>query len=220
MTNVERAKLFFPGARKEVRVQGITLLQSSEGEKRIKLDLLMPLDDGKQVGMPGWIGDAYDHIAKAETVEKYTKFDVELEAMSLYCHSTEDADKPMQTLFNGLLNSFSISRGKQDDDDEDLGGIGLKFTARIPSNPKLWSWLYPYHRNSIFVRFETTQADLELEHKPAEDKQLTLEQSAKNVQKHFGSKAGDEYDEERREANSKAHDAEFAGSRRRSAIAQ
>ncbi len=196
MTNAELARCFFPGTRKHLIVQGITLLQSAEGEKRIKLDLIMPLTDGSLVGMPSWIGEAFDHMGKEETVERFTKFDVELESMSLFVHTTEDADNPAQTLFNVLLSNFSMTREEQDEEEEDLSDVCLKFVAKAPSNPKLWAWIYPYHQNSIFVRFETTQPELAAS-APAEDKQMPL--------------VGDEFDGERRRASGKKHDREFAG---------
>ena len=196
MTNAELARCFFPGTRKHLIVYGIQLLQSSEGEKRIKLDLIMPFSDGSLVGMPSWIGEAYDHMGKADTVERFTKFDVELEAMSLFVHVTEDADKPAQTMYNVLLSGFTMTREEQDEDEEELTDVCLKFVAKVPANPKLWGWLYPYHRCSMFVRFETTQPELTDQPKP-ESAQMPL--------------VGDQFDGARRQANSKKHDKEFAG---------
>lgn len=192
---IDFCKTFYPGARKKLLVQGISLLQSSEGEKRIRMELVMPFGDGALVGTPTWIGEAYDHLSKEDTVERFTRFEMDLDGMSMFVFATEDQEKPMQTLYNVTLSDFSMVRKKQGDDEDELTDVTLKFVAKVPSNPKLWQWIYPYHRGSIFVRHESTQADLPIEVvKP--DTQMKL---------------GDEgYGEQRREATSKAHDPEFA----------
>lgn len=191
MTEGNFAKLFFPGTRTENLVQGITLLQSSEGEKRIKLDLLMSFPGGKVGSMPSYLGDPYEQLLKADTIARSTKLDLELESMSLFVYTTEDHDKTAQVLYNVLLNSFTMARDKQGEDEDELSEVCLKFVARVPSNPKLWAWLYAYHRGHLFVRFESTQAELDLKPTVADEQQLPL---------------GEHYEEERREATSKARD--------------
>lgn len=194
MTDYERAKLFFPQTRRELLVQDISLLETSGGEKRIRLELIMPFGDNKLVGMPSYIGDEYDHLVKEDSVASYSKLNLEFEAMSYFVFTTEDHDKAAQTLYNVHMTSFTMNHEKKKKDE--LADIYMKFVALVPSNPKLWSWLYPYHRNSIFVRFEPTQTEMEPE-KPAEaDKQLKL--------------GDDGYEKERRRATSKSQDAQFA----------
>lgn len=193
---IDFCKTFYPGARKKLLVQGISLLQSSEGEKRIRMELVMPFGDGALVGTPTWIGEAYDHLSKEDTVERFTKFEMDLDGMSMFVFATEDQEKPMQTLYNVTLSDFSMVRKKQGDDEDELTDVTLKFVAKVPSNPKLWQWIYPYHRGSIFVRHESTQADLPIEAAKPETQM----------------KLGDDgYEAARREATSGAHDGEFAG---------
>lgn len=194
---IDFGKTFFPGARKKLLVQGISLLQSSEGEKRIRLELVMPFGDGALVGTPTWIGEAYDHLSKADTVERFTKFEMDLDGMSMFVFPTEDHDKPMQTLFNVTMSDFSMVRKKQGEDEDELTDVTLKFVAKVPSNPKLWDWIYRYHRGSIFVRHESTQADLPMD-QPKDDKQLKLVEGS------------DDFEADRKDATSKARDAEFA----------
>lgn len=181
MTESNFAKLFFPGCRTENLVQGITLLQSSEGEKRIKLDLLMSYTGGKVGSMPGYLGDPYEQLLKAETIARSIKLDLEMEAMSLLVFTTEDHDKTAQVLYNVLLNSFTMTREKQGKDEEELSEVCLKFVARVPSNPKLWAWIYAYHRGRLFVRFESTQAELDLKPAVADEQQLPLVAGADQI---------------------------------------
>jgi hypothetical protein len=197
MTSAELAKLFFPNTRKEILVQGISLLQSAEGEKRVRLELVMPFGDGKVIGMPSYIGDVYDHIAKAETVERFSKLDLDFEAMSLFIYSTEDHDKTAQILYNAHMTGFTMTREKQKEGAEELSEVFLKFVVLAPSNPKLWSWLYPYHRGTMFVRFEPTQSDVDDIQAAKPDTQMKL--------------GDDGYEAARKDETSKERDAEFAG---------
>lgn len=173
MDNSDMAKLFYPGVRKAVFVQGISLLETTEGEKRIRLEMSME-DDGRLIGMPFYFADPYEHIAKADSVEKFSKLELDFEAMSLYLYTTEDHDKSAQVLFNVKMGSFMMVRGIGNKDE--AADVSIKFVAKVPSNPKLWSWLYAYHRATVFIRFEPTQADIsDAQAKAQPDKQMKLD---------------------------------------------
>jgi hypothetical protein len=209
MTNQEMARTFFPGVRKEVFVNEISLLESRAGEVRIRLKLRMPLSDGKQTGMPEWVGIPYEHMVREGSVEGCTKYTHELPEMALFCHTNETQTKPSQSLLKGLLSNFSMKRGPDADDGEELGGIWLEFAAHIPDNSEAWSWFYR-HRKPIWMRFESMQMDLPLNPKPAESDQLPL------MGKLITEKGivdtgpvGDQFDGERRQDLSPARDAEF-----------
>lgn len=172
MTEAELARTFFPGSRKELLIESITLLQTRAGESRIKLGLVMPFSDGKLVGMPSWIGDSYDVIAKEDSLLTSDKWRHDLKEMTLIIYSTEDSQKPAQLAVAPLLNSFSLRRDPQDEGDEELSDVNLHFVAYIGATTQLWSWFYLHFRKSIFVKFETTQADLPL---AQPDKQMSLD---------------------------------------------
>lgn len=195
MTEAELAKTFWPGSRKELIVEAVSLLQNRAGEQRIKIGLMMPLSDGKLVGMPSWVGDGFDHIGKEDTLETSIKFALDLKEMSMYIHTTEDTEKPAQTVFNVMLSAFTLRRDPQDEGEEELADVCLHFVAYVPDNTQLWAWIRTHFRKSIFVRFETTQQELPLS-QPQPDKQMKL--------------GDDDYESQRREATSKAHDQEFA----------
>jgi hypothetical protein len=192
MTDYELARTFFPGSRKELIISAITLLQTKAGENRIKLGLTMPLSDGKLVGMPGWIGDSYDVIGKADSLLMSDKWGHDIKEMTYTVYGTEDAQKPAQLAVCPLMNAFSLRRGVQEEDVDELSDVCLHFVAYLNDNTELWAWCRRLYRKSIFVKFETTQAELPLGDK--DDKQLKL--------------VGDA---ERKEATRPAHDAEFAG---------
>jgi hypothetical protein len=194
MTEYELGKTFFAGARKEMIVEAVGLLETKAGEKRIKVALTMPLSDGKLVGMPGWLGASYDVIGKEDSLLMADKWGHDLKEMTLTIFSTEDSQKATQIAVAPLLNSFQLRRDPQDEEQEELSDVNLHFVAYVTANMELWRYFYGVHRKSIFVRFETTQQELFQE--KAEDKQMKLGE--------------DEYEDARRDATSKARDAELA----------
>jgi hypothetical protein len=193
MTEAELARCFFPQTRKEIIIETLTLLQTKAGENRIKLGLMMPLSDGKLVGMPGWIWDSLDIIGREDSLESAVKFDVNLKEMTLTIYTSEDSQKPAQLAVAPLPNAFQLCREPQEGKEE-ISDVNLHFVAYIGATTTLWSWFYTHFRKSIFTKFETTQADLPLE-KP--DTQMKL--------------GDDGYEDARKDATSKVHDPEFAG---------
>lgn len=191
MTDYELAKTFFAGSRKELLIQSIGLLKTKAGENRIKVGLVMPLSDGKLVGMPNWVGDSFDVIGKADSLLVSDKWAHEIKEMTLTIYSTDDSQKPAQLAIAPLMNSFQLKREPQSEDAEELSGVCLHFVAYLTDNTQLWAWIRPHYRKSIYVKFETTQQEL-------------FEQSKVEAQPTL------DYEAERAEACSPEHDSEFA----------
>lgn len=192
LTDYELAKTFFPETRKELLVQNILLLDFKD-TKRIKLGVSMPLADRKVVGMPTWIGDSFDVMAREGSLLTTDKFGHDIKEMTLTIFPTDDSPKPVQLATAPLLTAFSLRRGS-DEDDGELGEPTLHFTIYISATIKLWNWLYGVHRQSIYVRFETTQAELPLNQ--VDDKQMKLGE--------------EDHEAARKQATSKSQDAQFA----------
>lgn len=188
-------KTFFPGSRKEIKLNKIEGLRDKEGNPRIKVELIMSLADGKQVGMPSWIGEAYDHLGKQDTLETSTTFDAQMEGMSLYIHELPESKDPAKTAFSCMFANFRMTREGDDEKTDELGDVALKFVAYIPGDKRLWTWLYDYNKAKLWIRFECTQAELIPDAAPKQETQLPL--------------GGDDFEAQRQEATSKAHDAEF-----------
>lgn len=196
MTDYELAKTFFPGVRKEMLISGITLLETKAGESRIKLALTLPLSDGKLVGMPSWLGASYDVIGKADSLLTSDKWGHEIKEMTWTAYATEDSPKPATLAVCPLMNSFQLKRATQDEAEDELSDVNLHFVAYLADSAPLWSWCRVHHRKSIFVKFETTQQEL-------------FDQPAPDTQMKLGDDKGD-YEAARKDATSKARDAEFA----------
>lgn len=195
-SDYELAKTWWPGVRKEILIEQITLLETKAGEKRIKLGVKMPLGDGRLVGMPSWIGDSYDVIAKEDSLLTSDKWGHTIKEMTLNIFRTDDGQKVSQLCSAPLMAAFQLKRDPQSDDDEEVSELNLHFVIYVVASHKLWSWLYEVRGLSIYVRFETTQKELPLGE--VDDKQMKLGENK------------DAFEDERQEATSPEHDDEFA----------
>jgi len=166
-------KTFFPNSRKEITVENIGLLNHTSGP-RIKLAVSMALDDGKQVGMPSWVGDAYDDLARLDSLASAVKFaDFELSEMTIYAHTGAETVKPAQTFISPAMTSFSVQRGEIPKKEGALHSVTLEFIAYINGSLEAWSWLYRHFRPATFyMLFLNTQQDLDEPKSP--DPQMTL----------------------------------------------
>lgn len=189
LTAYELAKTFFPGNRKATILKQVTLLQTKADEKRLKLLFAMPLSDGKQTGMPSWVGDSYDVMAREGSTLGFQKWTHDISEMSATIFITDTAKRPAQLATCPKLTSFSLRRGGEDKD-ESLAEIYLQFEAYANDSVELWNWSRNNHRGTVYILFETTQMELKMP--AAAEDQASL------------------YDAEHKEATSKAHDAEFA----------
>lgn len=208
MTSYELARTWFPGVRKELIIKRIELLQGKSGVNQIKLSVVMPLSDEKLVGMSSWLGASYDVICKEDSLLTFEKWGHQIVEMVYTAFTADDSPKPSQIFVCPVMKNFMLRRGKQGDEDEDLADINLQFEAYVNDSTELWAWCRRQYRKSIYVKFETTQKELPLGEVP-DDKQMKLGESPAQEEDGEDYDAEDDFEDERREATSKAHDAEF-----------
>lgn len=198
MTSYELAKTFFPSCRKLLIPKQISLLQTRgtetrKGETRIKINFAMPLDDGKQVGMPSWVGDEYDTMAREGSMLTYKKWGHEITEMTTTFYTADDSPKPSLVAPCPLFQAFTMQRSGAKDDD--LPGINLHFEVYMNDSTEAWSWFRRNYRQATYGLFQTTQME------------LPVTSSAPDTQMKLGD---DNYEAARKDATSKAHDRELS----------
>jgi len=206
-TDYELAKAFFPGTRNELILHVDDLLESRQPEntKRIKISAIKLLGDGRKVGMPSDVGAAYDLLAKSDNHATKVDLGIEVLDMALSVYATDDSQRPMHLFHASKFTRVSIRTREAGDDT--VSDINLHMTMYLRASTEAWDWLYKTQGEPVFIKWETNQKELPLN--AEDDKQMKLgeaqvtpEQSAANVE---------QWEADRREATSKAHDAEFAG---------
>ncbi|MGH9522217.1 MAG: hypothetical protein ACRD3E_06770, partial [Terriglobales bacterium] len=69
-TEFKEQPKFFPGSKRKLTLDGWTPLMNGQDEKRVRLDYAMPLTGETFVGMPAFIGSAFESMNKENSVEK------------------------------------------------------------------------------------------------------------------------------------------------------
>lgn len=195
-SDYELSKTFFPSTRKELIATSITLLETKGNEKRLKLSIIMPLEDEKLVGMPRWVGDSYDVICKDDSLLTEDSWGHKIKEMIMNTYTTDDGERPKHIMNCPIMTSFKLRREKRSEDEDLMPEIFLSFYAYVVASQPLWTWFYEKRGQSIYVRFETTQKELPLGE--VDDKQMKLGENK------------DAFEDERQEATSPEHDDEFA----------
>lgn len=170
---------FFPGARRQVDLKGVTALRATNGESRIKLQC-SPMDGGALVGMPGWLADAYSAVAKAGSGIRAANLDVKYDGMNVTTYATSSSKRDL-VLGSCQLQKFAVMH----EGSEDEGAVSLHFVLYVPMHSDTWKWAGGMIGNSFWMGFEQTQAEIfgkghaddgegEEEEEAAEDRQPAL----------------------------------------------
>lgn len=172
---------FFPNTRKEITVENVSLQNDKSKVLKIKTIISMSLDDGKQVGMPTWVGDHYAQLAKEGCMAGSVKYpEMAMDEMTVYCHTGEQTTRPAQTFICPVINGFSMVRGDAPKREGGMPPVWLEFTCYVNFSTEAWSWLARHFRPSKFyMLFLATQRNID-EPKPA-DPQLKFEKDSPNA---------------------------------------
>jgi len=153
MRNVDT---FFRGYRRETFIDGATILCNSVGEKRLKLNMRLPLSGDQLVGMPNWVGCPFDDIAKPEIAVKTVASTMELDPMLLHVFALPEGEKEVATFDAVRLCGFKIEH----DGEDEHPNIVLRFTAYLPRTGKLLKFADENFGASLYIRYEAAQGSL------------------------------------------------------------
>lgn len=179
---------FFDGTRPRLELDNWTPLMSENSEKRVRLDLLMPLTGMSASTIPFWVRPSYERMDVEDSPVKDVDLNVELDSFTLECFSTDSSAHPIETETHGLdvgkkelgrrhvllpgstLRNFKIVRVSRDKQSI----VCLKFSITTKADGALVLWAYKYHGASFFGQFTKSEAELDLSTKKDDGKQLSL----------------------------------------------
>jgi hypothetical protein len=153
MRNVDT---FFRGYRRVTIIDGATILCNSAGEKRLKLSMKLPLSGDQLVGMPSWVGEPFNAIAKPEFAGKHWASEMELDPMLLHVFMMPQSEKEAFTLESVRMTNFKIEHDAEDEHPN----LILSFTAYIPRTGKVLKFADDNFGSSLFIRYEAAQQSL------------------------------------------------------------
>lgn len=139
---------FFPGASRRI-ILGSPTKQASNG--RICMSITMPLTGEAVVGMPDWLGIAFDQVSK-----HFTSLKPEIEQISdlVVCF---DNSKPNGKLFadpsakipSAELKGFEVLRAGEADEPD----VELHFKLYAPFQREFWRWVGEMAGNEAYMGF-------------------------------------------------------------------
>lgn len=179
---------FFPGARRRVELEDWRPLMNEQGDRRIRLDLLMPLTGQAILGMPTFVSAAYERMDVEDSAIKDVDLFTELEGITVEGYAT-DQSKPLELewgvgldeaeaqakeakrklLLTGCtLRSFKLVRVTRDK----MAIVALRLSVSTKSDVALVIWAHRYHGATFWAEFTATQG--EIGDKPSEEAQMEL----------------------------------------------
>jgi hypothetical protein len=161
-SNAEKIETFFPNQKKRMllKAAGTGPVMGKDKTRRIRLALKMSLDDGKLVGMPSYIADAYNALAKDDSVMDDPKLLIELDGINVEFYATDQTKDPTIKVEGVMLHSFHVSRETVKRDGE-APPIFLYFTLKTSGwIPKLWLWLADNLNADFWMMFEGSNMTL------------------------------------------------------------
>ena len=145
---MEQQESFFTGSGRLIML-GSTTKQASNG--RICLPITMPLTGQSVVGMPDWLGNAFEQVSK---YAKTFKPEIEQIADIVVCfNNAKPADKlfddPSARVPSAELKGFIVARAEDPDDPT----VQLTFKLYAPFSRDFWAWLGEMTGHEVWMGF-------------------------------------------------------------------
>jgi hypothetical protein len=162
---------FFAGSRRKLELVDWQPLMNEQSEKRIRLDLLMPLTGQAFIAMPEFVAPAYEKMDQENSAIKEVPLVTELEGMTFEAFSTDSSQFPIETEAHGTeaelgnrhvlltgttLRNFRLVRVTR----EKQTLVALKFNLTSKADAGLVLWAYKYQGGTFWVLFTETQPEV------------------------------------------------------------
>jgi len=153
---------FFPGSRREFRLNRYELLEVSvdgEERKRGKLSVEMPITGKDYKGMPGWIGNPFQEMLKEDSVTGTTKIEALCKGMTMDVFSTEKTRTRALSSTGVVLNNLQLVPSGEGDSRD----IALHLVIYAPANQQLHEWVWDHIHKTFFAGFEYSQTEMDFD---------------------------------------------------------
>ncbi len=178
---------FFPGNRRKVELVDWDPLLDAQDNKRVRLDILMPLTNQPVLGAPEFVFEGYEKMSNKGSAIDEIDIGAVLEGMTLEAFSTDQIKQAIEIDTLGLnlvnipeqlgrthvkitaatLRNFKLVRVTRDKQSI----IALKFSVTVKSDAGLVLWAHTYHGGTFWGMFTQAQPEVPKE-PPAEQMNL------------------------------------------------
>lgn len=196
---------FFPGRKVKAELTSWHPKMNAQGEKRVRLDLMIPLIDETRKGqVPGWLIYELDVMDRADSgVDKIVLGNITLEGVTMEFFDTVKSPERTQLIAAATLQDFTLERLTRDKQTF----LALCFVANVKRS-NLLKWCDKYE--ACYVAASFTPADPAAPSKDAPGQQMTIGDAKKAAAADSDEDEGGmpDLDEERQHAAEEAEPAE------------
>ena len=149
---------FFGARRRRCTLVRGELLKSKGNEKRMKLNVLMPLSGTNLTGTPQPFMTQFDVMEKQDAATNRARIDVEFDSMAVRIFSTDAIIEPIVNIHGALLHKFAmVGEGTGE-----KRTVSLEFLIYLPATKPLHDWEWDATHAEFFVESVKAQGSLDL----------------------------------------------------------
>jgi hypothetical protein len=149
---------FFGARRRRCTLVRGELLKSKGNEKRMKLNVLMPLSGTNLTGTPQPFMTQFNVMEKQDAATNRARIDVEFDSMAVRIFSTDAIIEPIVNIHGALLHKF-VMVGKGTGEKRT---VSLEFLIYLPATKPLHDWEWDATHAEFFVESVNVQGSLDL----------------------------------------------------------
>ena len=149
-----KQETFFPGTARRVLLGSPTLQTTN---RRICIPISMPLTGESFVGMPDWVGNAYEQVAKF-----FSHVDPQMQQIcDITLHFSNDAPKgemfakPSAKVPAAELRKFEVLRAGETEN-PDGPDVEMHFKAYAPFTRDFWAWIGEMAGEEVYMAFPSS----------------------------------------------------------------
>lgn len=153
---------FFPGSRREFRLNRYELLEVSvdgEQRKRGKLIVEMPISGKDFKSMPAWIGNPLGEMLKQDSVTGTIKIEAMCKGMTMDVYSTEKIRSRALSSTGVVISSLQLVPAGEGEERE----IALHAVLYVPANVQFHEWVWQHIHGVFFADFKYSQTEMDFE---------------------------------------------------------
>jgi hypothetical protein len=147
---------FFPNQRRRVELHSWRPLLNSQGEKRIRFDMFLPLSGESFVGIPQFLQESHSSMEKEDSAIGGIDFPVEFDDFTVEFRATSTSAAPLQLPGGGRLllshchlAKFNLARIPEDH----VSLVVLNFQLSCPSTAALAAWAHDANGDTMWGEF-------------------------------------------------------------------
>ena len=147
----QNMEFFRDGEPRQITLDDIKLKLNTEGEVRIRLDFVMPLNNKSIEGAPKEVDKAYRQVSVMANACDKQHITSEYDDIGIELFMTPDNTSPMITLSKCKIQELWVFRPTPDKGS--TGDTFVKWHVNLPDSQEVWDWCHGYFGKVMWAAF-------------------------------------------------------------------